>query len=206
MRRLYHVDAFASAPFTGNPAGVCLLDQAASEAWMAAVAAEMNLSETAFAVAAAPNEYGLRWFTPKKEVTLCGHATLAAAHVLWEEGIVAAGEIRFSTLSGVLKARRGAVGMVELDFPARIASPAAENPAVSRALGATPLFTSVYRTPNGPVYILELESEGAVRALSPDFGALLATDARAVAATSASRVPGCDFTSRQTSAPFSLGM
>jgi PhzF family phenazine biosynthesis protein len=195
MTRLYHVDAFAEAPFSGNPAAVCLMDAAAPEAWMAGVAAEMNLSETAFLFPQSEG-FALRWFTPKREVTLCGHATLASAHVLWEEGIVPGfGEIRFTTMSGVLIARRSG-GLVELDFPARIAQPCQNDQAVNRALGAGPIGTSVYQTANGKVFLLELESEAAVRGLAPDFAALALTRARAVAVTSASRDRGYDFISR----------
>ena len=115
---LFQVDAFTSEPFKGNPAGVCLLRGPAEAAWMQSVAAEMNLAETAFPLAEGDG-FRLRWFTPKVEVKLCGHATLATAHVLWEQGIVSGGrEVRFQTLSGLLTARRDGE-LVELDFPAR---------------------------------------------------------------------------------------
>ena len=112
------VDAFTSKPFAGNPAAVCILSEAPEEAWMRDVAREMNLSETAFLV---PREggYDLRWFTPSVEIDLCGHATLASAHVLWEEGYLAAGEqARFHTRSGLLLADRSG-DWIELDFPAK---------------------------------------------------------------------------------------
>src|ERR1700688_4394845 len=102
---LLQVDAFADAPFKGNPAAVCLLPSARDEAWMASVAREMNLSETAFLVRRADGSFDLRWFTPAVEVALCGHATLASAHVLWETGTLPAGETaRFHTKSGLLTA------------------------------------------------------------------------------------------------------
>src|SRR6187200_90874 len=117
MGHLLHViDAFSDGPFGGNPAAVCLLPAPASEEWMQKVAAEMNLSETAFLVRR-EDGYELRWFTPKVEVALCGHATLASAHVLWEQGHARPDEsIRFHTLSGVLTAQRSGE-QIELDFP-----------------------------------------------------------------------------------------
>ena len=119
---IYQVDAFTEEPFRGNPAAVCLLEEAKAEAWMQAVAAEMNLSETAFLM---PYEdgYRLRWFTPQSEVELCGHATLASTHVLVETGLLAANEtVHFHTASGVLTAVCREDG-IELDFPATPANP-----------------------------------------------------------------------------------
>src|ERR1039457_4285000 len=118
--RMVQVDAFTDRPFAGNPAAVCVLREAASEQWMRDVAREMNLSETAFLV---PEDRGfrLRWFTPAVEVDLCGHATVASAHVLWQDGHLPAGaQARFYTRSGLLLAdRRG--DWIELDFPAKLA-------------------------------------------------------------------------------------
>ncbi len=114
---IYQVDAFTIKPFTGNPAAVCLLEQAKDDAWMQAVAAEMALSETAFLVPKG-NGYHLRWFTPTTEVELCGHATLASAHILFENGFYEEDEpIEFYTLSGTLKAS-STDNFVELDLPA----------------------------------------------------------------------------------------
>ncbi len=114
---IYQVDAFSDRPFSGNPAAVCLLDGTRPDAWMQNVAAEMNLSETAF-VTAFGDGFSLRWFTPRVEVDLCGHATLAAAHVLWETGrLPEKATARFETRGGRLTARREA-GWIELDFPA----------------------------------------------------------------------------------------
>ena len=111
------IDAFADRPYTGNPAAVCLLQRERDARWMQAVASEMNLSETAF-VCPAGSDFGLRWFTPAVEVDLCGHATLAAAHALWSEGLVPGGDaIRFRTRSGVLTAASDG-DLIELDFPA----------------------------------------------------------------------------------------
>src|SRR5690554_5341342 len=116
------VDAFTDKLFTGNPAAVCLLDKPAAEDWMQKVAAEMNLPETAFLYQQG-EEFALRWFTPVTEVDLCGHATLAAAHALWECGFVLPEkEITFHTKSGVLKAKKKE-NLIELDFPAELASP-----------------------------------------------------------------------------------
>ena len=113
---LWQVDAFADRPFTGNPAAVCVLESERDDAWLQAVAQEMNLSETAF-LRQRSDGFELRWFTPEVEVDLCGHATLASAHALWENGFAAASEtLRFHTRSGVLTAtRRGE--LIELDFP-----------------------------------------------------------------------------------------
>ncbi|MDZ4158661.1 MAG: PhzF family phenazine biosynthesis isomerase, partial [Anaerolineaceae bacterium] len=134
---IYQVDAFTNQPFHGNPAGVCLLEQPHPEAWMQAVALEMNLSETAF-LFTEKDGYRLRWFTPSVEVDLCGHATLASAHMLWETGkLDAAAEARFHTRSGLLTAsRRG--DWIELDFPATPAPPAEPPAALVDALGVTP--------------------------------------------------------------------
>lgn len=110
------VDAFTDTPFAGNPAAVCVLPHATTEEWMQAVAAEMNLSETAFLVARDDGDHDLRWFTPTTEVELCGHATLGSAHVL-------GGEARFHTRSGLLTCHRGAGGRIEMDFPAITTSP-----------------------------------------------------------------------------------
>src|SRR5512147_443337 len=115
---IFQVDAFTAEPFKGNPAGVCLLPGPAEASWMQSVAAEMNLAETSFPLRQGDG-FRLRWFTPKCEVKLCGHATLATAHILWENGLLGAGEeARFETLSGILTARRDG-DLVELDFPAR---------------------------------------------------------------------------------------
>ena len=112
---LFHVDAFADRPFAGNPAAVCLLAAWKEDRWLQAVAREMNLSETAFLVKQ-PDHFDLRWFTPKVEVDLCGHATLASAHVLWQQGQATGAEISFSTRSGILTARNQQ-GEIELNFP-----------------------------------------------------------------------------------------
>ena len=190
---LFHVDAFASGPFTGNPAAVCLLEKPAGPAWMQAVAAEMNLSETAFVrpvVARDPGHFELRWFTPTVEVDLCGHATLASAHVLWEtERLAAELTARFETRSGVLAATR-AGDDVELDFPADPVSAADPDPGLLDALGIAAAAVSKGRIG----WMLELGEASAVRAVSPDFAPLAAFEIAVV--TARSDDPAYDFVSR----------
>ena len=138
--KIFHVDAFTTTPFTGNPAGICLMDEARSDEWMQHIAAEMNLSETAF-VEIRPRATGfpLRWFTPKTEVSLCGHATLATAHILWEQGIIDSDQqAQFHTRSGVLAAGKRD-GWIELDFPLRKVRPAGGNRKLTEALGVDEL-------------------------------------------------------------------
>ena len=190
---LFHVDAFASGPFTGNPAAVCLLEAPADPAWMQAVAAEMNLSETAFVrpvVADEPAHFELRWFTPTVEVDLCGHATLASAHVLWETKRLAAElTARFETRSGVLGATR-AGDDVELDFPADPVSTADPDPGLLDALGIAAAAVSKGRIG----WMLELRDASAVHAVSPDFAPLAAFEIAVV--TARSDDPAYDFVSR----------
>lgn len=189
---LYQVDAFADRAFAGNPAAVCLLPEARDDDWMRAVAREMNLSETAFLLPLAEG-YSLRWFTPAVEVDLCGHATLASAHVLWETGLLAPEETaRFHTRSGLLTAAREG-NAIRLNFPAIEASPADAPPGLLQALGADAL--SVHRC--GDKYLLHLENETAVRKLAPDFAALRKLPLRGVMATAAADAgSACDFVSR----------
>ena len=170
---LIQVDAFTDRPFAGNPAAVCLLDGARDDAWLQAVGAEMNLPETAFLTAAADG-FGLRWFTPTTEVDLCGHATLAAAHVLWELGRVAPeAAARFHTRSGVLTAIRRD-GWIELDFPAEPASVAEAPAALAAALGAGAKWTGRNRFD----WLVEVESAARVRALTPDLARLATVPTR----------------------------
>ncbi|HXF96668.1 MAG TPA: PhzF family phenazine biosynthesis protein [Gemmatimonadales bacterium] len=194
--RIVQVDAFTDRPFTGNPAAVCLLAAPAEERWMQAVAREMNLSETAFLHPEADG-WRLRWFTPAVEVDLCGHATLASAHVLWEEGRVAPGAtVRFSTRSGLLTARR-AGGWIEMDFPAEVAA-AAQPPAELRAalgLGRQGI-EAVWIGKSRLDYLVELASEAAVRALRPDLALLRTVPVRGVVVTAPSTDPAFDFVSR----------
>lgn len=185
---LFQVDAFTDAPFRGNPAAVCLLEAPAADAWMQRVAAEMNLSETAFLLREG-DAWRLRWFTPCVEVDLCGHATLASAHVLFAGGERGA---RFLTRSGELRAaRRGA--WIELDFPALPVRQATAPPGLEEALGLAPVSFGRSRFDG----VAELESEGAVRGLRPDFAALRALDLRGLIVTSRGAASsGYDFVSR----------
>jgi PhzF family phenazine biosynthesis protein len=171
--RIRIVDAFTDRPFAGNPAGVCLLDTGGwpDEAWMRQVAAELNLSETAFAyqLSDGDDHWALRWFTPTVEVKLCGHATLATAHALYTDGR-APGTVRFDTRSGVLIARAADDGLITLDFPA---APPVEAPAPDgfvAAFGVTPLAT--YRADQLGDLLAVLPDEASVAALRPDFRAL----------------------------------
>lgn len=188
---IVQVDAFTDVPFRGNPAGVCLLPQAASAEWMQQIAAEMNLSETAFLVPE-HGRYNLRWFTPAVEVDLCGHATLASAHVLWEDGVAPVNKpLRFHTRSGELRARC-VDGWIELDFPAK---PAAESEApqgLIEALGVQP----VYIGRSAFDYLVEVASEGIVRSITPNFDLLRRLSVRGVIVTARSSSAGFDFVSR----------
>ena len=191
--RLHQVDAFTTAPFRGNPAAVCLLDRPAPDAWMQAVAAEMNLSETAFVSRRAGGDgFDLRWFTPATEVDLCGHATLATAHTLWECGDLAPAEsARFHTRSGWLTATR-ADRTTWMDFPALESEPSDIPGGLAAALGAAPV--AAYR--NRHDLLVELPSAAAVRALDPDIAGVAAVDRRAVVVTALADDDACDFVSR----------
>jgi PhzF family phenazine biosynthesis protein len=190
-QRFTQVDAFTNRPFTGNPAAVCLLATPADDAWMQQVAREMNLAETAFLVRERDG-FGLRWFTPATEVDLCGHATLASAHVLWEEQQLRSGEVaRFHTRSGVLTASREP-GLIWLDFPATPSQSAPETPELSRGLGIGMRY--VGRTAFD--YLVELDSESSVRELRPDLNALARLPGRGVIVTARSESGTHDFVSR----------
>jgi PhzF family phenazine biosynthesis protein len=188
---IFTVDAFTNEAFSGNPAAVCLLDHPRDECWLQAVAAEMNLSETAF-VHPEGDGYRLRWFTPVVEVNLCGHATLAAAHVLWETGRRSpTSAIRFHTRSGVLTTAQ-ADRWIELDFPALPVQPCPEIPELSEALGTRPVFIGN----NGMDLLCQVENEQTVRKVDPDVARLKSIRTRGVIVTAASREPGFDFVSR----------
>jgi PhzF family phenazine biosynthesis protein len=169
---ILQIDAFTSQAFKGNPAAVCLLDEPRPAEWMRNVAAEMNLSETAFVVPRPDGDgFDLRWFTPTIEVPLCGHATLASAHALWETGRLARDkEARFHTLSGWLIASRNG-DRIEMDFPALFADQAELPKAVEEALDIKPLAVVMNHRKDGSDgnYLVELESESAVRNVKPDF-------------------------------------
>jgi predicted PhzF superfamily epimerase YddE/YHI9 len=192
--RLSLIDAFTDVPFSGNPAAVCLLDGGASDRWRQSVARELGFSETAYLLPSAEGVFGLRWFTPTVEVDLCGHATLASAHFLWEEGL-ADGDapIRFETKSGPLLARRSGMS-IELDFPSE---PARECPAPEGLLGALGA-RAAWVGRNRFDYLVLVAAEKDVRSLAPDFPALASAcgENRGVMVTAVSDDPGFDFVSR----------
>jgi PhzF family phenazine biosynthesis protein len=190
--RIFQIDAFTDTAFKGNPAAVCLLDNRdVDAAWMQSVAAEMNLSETAF-VRRLDRDWSLRWFTPAVEVDLCGHATLATAHALLEEGLLAARETaRFHTRSGVLTAAHDGE-FIELDFPATVAQPCDPADGLIEGLGAHPM--RVLR--NQFDYMVEMASEEALRGLKPDIEMLRRIPVRGVIVTSRASTAGFDFVSR----------
>jgi PhzF family phenazine biosynthesis protein len=187
---LFIVDAFTDRPFAGNPAAVCLLPGWESDGWLQAVAREMNLSETAFLVRL-PGHFDLRWFTPAVEVDLCGHATLASAHVLWQHGQAASDELRFSTRSGILRAVRHG-DHIELDFPLKPAVEAAAPVGLLEALGVAARYVGK----NQFDYLVEVESEATLRGIAPDFQRLAAVPVRGIIVTSRSADPRFDFVSR----------
>lgn len=190
--KIVQVDAFTDQPFRGNPAAVCVLPAPRGEAWMQDVAREMNLSETAFLVPAGREGFNLRWFTPTTEVALCGHATLASAHALWEGGYLKPDQTaRFHTKSGVLTAERKG-HWIELDFPAIHQEPAPTPPGLAEALRAN----IKYLGKNKFDYLIEVDSERVVREMAPDFTALRQLPVRGVSVTSRSDSPEFDFVSR----------
>jgi PhzF family phenazine biosynthesis protein len=166
-RPIFVVDAFTGTPYRGNPAAVVLGH--GDETWMQAVATEMRHSETAFVRSRPDGAFDLRWFTPEVEVDLCGHATLASAHVLHETAHL--GEVTFHTRSGPLGARVEAGGAVTLDFPAARPVPAPADPALFAALGVEP--AELLRT-DGDFFLCVVDDARTVRDLAPDFGALRA--------------------------------
>lgn len=186
------VDAFTDQPFSGNPAGVYVLDAPQSAEWMGRVAREMNQAETAFLVREGAG-FRLRWFSPTVEVPLCGHGTLASAHTLWERGIVAAdAPIEFYTLSGTLGASRTGQ-MITLDFPRRDVTAVADPPAALLAAIGAPVV-GVWRDPRS--YLLELADAAAVRALTPDIAAIKSLPMESVVVSAAGDGAGIDFVSR----------
>src|SRR5262245_19455747 len=188
---IVQVDSFTERAFAGNPAGVCILDEPASEAWMLNVAREMNVSQTAFLVRDGDG-YQLRWFSPTVEVDICGHATLASAHVLWENGQLSVDEpARFDTRSGRLTAARSD-GWILMDFPAMAPAPAEPLPGLPEALGVEPV--AVLR--NAIYYLVEVETADDVRAVKPDLGRIASLPTRWVIVTARADEPGFDFVSR----------
>ncbi len=193
---IYQVDAFTSEPFAGNPAAVCILENDMPDAWKQNVASEMNLSETAFAL---PESEGflLRWFTPQTEVSLCGHATLATAHILWQQGIVSSSQqAHFRTLrSGLLSAVKRE-NWIAMDFPAIVTEETQALPGLEEGLGAKPVRCHIHHEKKGDTHLVELESEETVRNLRPDLAALQKAGAGVVLVTARSESQEFDFVSR----------
>ena len=188
---IYQVDSFTDKPFSGNPAAVCILDELRDDSWMQNVAREMNLSETAF-LHRQEEGYNLRWFTPAVEVALCGHATLASAHILWEIGLLKSTEqALFHTLSGPLMANQKAE-WIEMNFPATQEEEASAPAGLIEALGVK----AKYIGKNKFDYLVEVESEAVVRAIKPDIGLLQDVAARGVIVTSLADSREYDFVSR----------
>lgn len=192
---IFQVDAFTNRPFQGNPAAVCVLPGghagAQDASWMQSLAREMNLSETAYLYRVADG-FSLRWFTPAVEVDLCGHATLASAHILWEKGYLDPGaQARFQTRSGLLTAKRGD-GWIDLDFPALSLERAEAPPELIAALGVVAIAAGKSRFD----YLVETDSEASVRSARPDHSALRKLPVRGIILTSRASTPGFDFVSR----------
>jgi PhzF family phenazine biosynthesis protein len=188
---IYQVDAFTDEAFAGNPAAVCILPYPADEGWMQNVASQMNLSETAFLVKQGAG-FNLRWFTPAVEVDLCGHATLASAHILWETGHLESDQqARFYTRSGLLTAKLEG-DWIEMDFPATPEKPVTPPDELATALGITPKYVGE----NQFDYLVEVGIEETVRAMEPNFNLLAKISARGVIVTSQSRSSEYDFVSR----------
>jgi PhzF family phenazine biosynthesis protein len=189
---IYTVDAFTDKPFSGNPAGVCPLDEPIDDKTMQQIALEMNLSETAFLQKMGEGTYNLRWFSPTVEVDLCGHATLASSHILWETGMEdKSTTLQFHTRSGLLKGNyyKGEIG---LDFPL-VESKQVEIPEVlTKALGVKPVNLHMTKW----YYIAELDSEDSVRKVKPDFTLLGSLEAWGTIITARATMPGYDFVSR----------
>jgi PhzF family phenazine biosynthesis protein len=189
--KIIQVDAFTNKPFSGNPAAVCILSREHKAEWMQNVAQEMNLSETAFLLKH-EDGYHLRWFTPSVEVDLCGHATLASAHVLWEtENVKREEQARFHTRSGLLTAEL-TDGWIQMNFPAEPETAAFAPPDLEKALGVK----SKYVGKNRFDYLVEVDSEEVIRGMSPDFTLLGKIEMRGVIVTSLANSKDYDFVSR----------
>jgi PhzF family phenazine biosynthesis protein len=191
MAKIYQVDAFTTEKFKGNPAVVCLLDRPADDHWMQAIAAEMNLSETAF-VLPISDGFSLRWFTPTTEVDLCGHATLATAHVLFETGVLSADQqARFHTRSGILTVNL-ADKMLKMHFPAQPPKEIPTLPIVLRIFGVTPVYVGQNRFD----MLVHVRDADTVTDFIPDFYELAQISARGIILTSKSEDDRYDFISR----------
>jgi len=192
MLTITQVDAFTAEPFGGNPAAVCLLPEPADEPWMQRVAREINLSETAFLVRRDDGAFDLRWFTPTVEIDLCGHGTLASAHVLWEDGrLEPTAPAIFHTLSGPLTAIRRD-DWIEMDFPAEPDEPASAPEWLAAALSAEPTYIGRNRFD----FLIEVDAEATLRHLTPDLHRLRDLGVRGVIVTALAETDGFDFVSR----------
>ena len=187
---LIWVDAFTDTPFRGNPAAVCLLDEPADDDWMQRVSFELGVADTAFLVPLGDHRYGLRWYTPKVEIPLCGHATLASAHALFESGR-ATGSITFETASGELICTESA-GLIEMDFPAVPPVPMETPPGLIEALGVEPLAV----LDNRQWAIVEVGTVDEVERAAPDFAMLATIGGGGASITARSDRSGVDFVSR----------
>lgn len=190
---IVQVDAFTQKPFSGNPAAVCIMPGPASENWMQQVAREVDLGATAFLYHSDDtNGYNLRWYTASSELTLCGHGTLSSAHVLWQEGHLKPDEpARFYSKAGMLMAiKRG--DWIEMDFPAEVAEAVSPPPELLQALDVKPVYVGRNRLD----YLVEVESEEAVRNLKPDFALLKKVQTRGIIVTSRANSPEYDCVSR----------
>ena len=189
--QLFQVDAFTNQPFRGNPAGVVLLDEEQPDSWMQSVAQEMNLSETAFVIGE-KSPYNLRWFTPAVEVELCGHATLATAHILFEREIAAKNEaIEFKTRSGILTTTYND-GWVQMDFPSFSADEILDRSEITRALNETP--DQAYNSGESIMAVFDVPEK--IYKMAPDFELIKRFNIQGIMVTSHSEEPGIDFISR----------
>ena len=190
---LYQVDAFTSTPFAGNPAAVCVVEEALPDDLMQAIGNEMNLSETAFVRKQEDDSWHLRWFTPVAEVYLCGHATLATSHVLFEKGFVPSGApVQFETLSGTLTVNREASGLLVMDFPAEPATMHFPDELIDNALNMDCLKHAANRMDA----LAEVADETTLRGLRPDMSAIAALEVRGLIVTAPADDPELDFVSR----------
>jgi PhzF family phenazine biosynthesis protein len=190
---LYQVDAFTSTPFSGNPAAVCVVEQALTDDLMQAIANEMNLSETAFVRKLEDGSWHLRWFTPVAEVDLCGHATLATSHVLFEKGFISVDvPVQFDTLSGTLTVTREPSGLLVMDFPAEPATKDFSNELIDKALNMDCLKHAANRMDA----LAEVANEETLRGIQPDMSAIAALDVRGLIVTAPADDPELDFVSR----------
>jgi PhzF family phenazine biosynthesis protein len=189
---LFHVDAFTRAPYSGNAAAVCMLDQPREDAWLQQVASEMNLAATTF-LYPQDDGYRLRWFSAKVELELCGHGTLASAHTLWEQGYLANdAQARFYTRAGLLTAKRDGE-WIELNFPARPEKPVEYSGVLVESLGVTPRYVGKSQLD----YLVEVESEAILRGVQPNFRQLATLPARGVIVTATANANSAyDFVSR----------